>query len=225
MEEREEIMNLILGRKEEKEGNRMSTLQMALSVARYLACYKLGQAYTWIGFKFDRNMGKNEYETLWRPTNPKSDILAALYLYLNALEQIGVMFFQDERNKKLNGIKLVMQKYSSMKNDKGMKKKITAIKCLRHSLAHNFGLVSSGKEKYKYILLFDDDERNSIVELPDDSWKGTWTDKNDNTSTKIYVINLIKEIESIIEKVQSDSEITFAKDIEEIKSRFTIITE
>ena len=232
MEEQEEIMNLILGRK----GKRESTLKMALSVARFLCCYKKGQLYTMHSFLADRTKGNNgAYDIQFRPTTDEADLCAALLLYLVSLEQIGEMFIIDTPGKDNNGIVKTLRKYTSLSDDKKQ-----AIKGLRNALGHNFGLVAEadkwsrnefGAKDYKYNLVYNSDKNDTVIELPKEDFgnKGKpidWGDKSEETYTKIYPINLINLIEKeIIEKIQSDNNIKFAKDIEEIKSRFTIIAD
>ena len=232
MEEQEEIMNLILGRK----GKRESTLQMALRVARFLCCYKKGQLYTMHSFLADRNIGNNgAYDIQFRPTADEADLCAALLLYLVSLEQIGEMFIIDTPGKDNNGIVKTLRNYTSFNNDERQ-----AIKGLRNALGHNFGLVAEadnrsrnefGAKDYKYTLVYNSDKNDIVIELPKEDFgnKGKpvdWGDKSEETYTKIYPINLINLIEKeIIEKIQSVSDIKFAKNLEEIKSRFTIITE
>ena len=116
MEEQEEILDLILGRKEEKDGKRKSTLQMALSVARYLCCYKTGQNYTWTSFQGDRYEGDDPHNPVWRPTSVESDAFVALLIYLICLEQLGNLFTDiPKKGKKSNsdnhGIKRIIKKY------------------------------------------------------------------------------------------------------------------
>lgn len=231
MEEKEEILNLILDRK----GKRESTLQMALSVARFLCCYQKGQLYTMHSFLADRTKGNNgAHDIQFRPTTDEADLCAALLLYLVSLEQIGELLIIDTPGKDNNGIVKTLRNYTSLSNDK-----IQAIKGLRNALGHNFGLVAEadnrskndfGAKDYKYTLTYNSDKNNSIIELPKEDFGNKektidWGDKTEDTYT-IYPINLINLIEQeIIEKIQSDNNIKFAKDIEEIKSRFTIIAD
>ncbi len=236
MEEQEEILDLILGRKEEKDGKRKSTLQIALSVARYLSSYLPGQVYNTSGFiggRVEWDNGSPDSQS--RPTFEESDLFAALLLYLVSLEQVGELFIKDTPKKDNNGIVKTLRDYTSLSNDE-----IQAIKGLRNALGHNFGLVAEadnrsrnefGAKDYKYTLVYNSDKNDIVIELPKEDFgnKGRpidWSDKSEETYTKIYPINLINLIEKeIIEKIQSDSDIKLTKNIEEIKSRFTIITE
>ena len=70
------------------------------------------------------------------------------------------------------------------------------------------------------------DETN-VVQLAQKEWDGDYSDKSDKTSTTVYVfpfINLAEEIIAKARKETKDGRLDFAlKDIEEIKSRFTIL--
>ena len=233
MEEQEEMLNLILGRKEEKYGKRKSTLQMALSVARYLCCYNKGEDYSYSSFSKNRYIitEPTSEGVVSRPTYEEADVLVAILLYLIALEQIGELFIEPQsgNGNDPNGIAEALYKYSVLKDDENGSKadKIDAIKHLRHSLAHNFGLASDKQsQKYKYKLTFDN-ENKYIIKLSDKKWNGDCTVKSDETSTKIHPINLIKEIERIISAIQSDKEVEFLKnkDLDEVKTKYTIILE
>ncbi len=233
MEEQEEILNLILGRKEEKDGKRKSTLQMALSVARYLCCYNKGEDYSYSSFSKNRYIitEPTSEGVVSRPTYEEADVLVATLLYLIALEQIGELFVDHQSGSGYdpNGIAKALYKYSVLKDDQNGSKadKIDAIKHLRHSLAHNFGLASDKQsKKYKYILTFNN-ENKYIIKLPNNNWNGDYSDISDETSTKIHQINLIKEIERIISAIQSDKEVEFLKnkDLDEVKTKYTIILE
>ena len=219
MEEKEEILNLILGRKEEKDGKRKSTLQMALSVARYLCCYKTGQKYTWVSFQGDRNEGDDPHNPVWRPTSVESDAFVALLLYLICLEQLGNVFTDiPKKDKKSNsdnhGIYRILKKYSEIKDDD----KIESLIGLRNSLAHSFGLSGCNQSiSFIYELAFNDIDKEIFILGKDSS------DKSEDTSIIINFINLINEIENIIDKIQKDSTIELVKGIEETKTRYTII--
>ena len=231
MEEKKQLVDLILGRNECE--NRKSTLQMALEVARYLCGYKVDDYYSIASFNWGRNTSDDVYNPVVRPTSKQSDIFASLLLYLIALEQIGNMFIEPISANDTNGIAGSFYKYSVLKDDENGSKtdKIDAIKHLRHSLAHNLGLAIIDKSKkpekcYKYTLeLYSDD--TYIIKLPEIKWDGDWSEKSEKTSTKIHPFNLIKEIERIISAIQSDRNIVFVKDkdSEEIRTKYTIITE
>lgn len=188
---------------------------------------------SFLGDRTKGNNGANDIQ--FRPTTDEADLCAALLLYLVSLEQIGEMFIIDTPGKDNNGIVKTIRNYTSLSDDK-----IQAIKGLRNALGHNFGLVAEadnrsrnefGAKDYKYTLVYNSDKNDIVIELPKEDFgnKGktiNWSDKTEETYTIIYPINLINLIEQeIIEKIQSDNSIKFAKDIEEIKSRFTIITE
>lgn len=221
MEEQEEILDLILGRKEEKDGKRKSTLQMALSVARYLCCYKTGQKYTWTSFQGDRYEGDDPHNPVWRPTSVESDAFVALLIYLICLEQLGNLFTDIPKkgmksNSDNHGIKRIIKKYSEIKDDV----KIESIIGLRNSLAHSFGLSGCTQgTSFKYKLAFNDIDKEIFILEKDSS------DKSEDTSININFINLINEIENIIDKIQKDSTIELVKGIGETKTRYTIITD
>lgn len=237
MEEKDSLINLILG-KEECLG-RKSTLQMALSVARHLYRYYFNPSHAAsIYLSGSREGSEGTHDILFGPTTDEAELFAALLLYLVSLEQIGYMFVEDCTDKDNNGITKALRKYSLLKNKD---EEIQAIKNLRNALGHDFGLAAlSGKrakidynaKDYKFILEYNSDKKGIIVELPNKDWGDkkhdkNWNDRNEETSTIIYPINLINMIEKdIIEKIQSADTISFREglSIEEVKTRFTILS-
>lgn len=231
--EHEEIINLLSSTKSNVEG-RLSTLQMALNVARSLSRYNdshyVGDnEYSYQYFQCARCSKDDDPRGITFPTSiPESEIFVALLLYLISLEQLGEIFCKAEDGSDTNGIAKILYKHCCCLNER----QIDAIKNLRHSLAHNFGLVSVPiSEKYdsfKYTLVFDNYTKDKIVELPKKMWeRKAWDDKSEETSTKIYPINLIKLVECVIRRVLlgvTSSETQLNLDIDEIKTKYTILT-
>lgn len=231
-DEEKEILSLILGKNYE---NRKSTLQMALSVARLLCCYKSGKTYSYASFLGDRNtVNDNPYDIAWRSSSPEADIFTAMLLYLIGLEQLGTLLTKNDKKEspcnRKGGIYRILEEYylseCPEEDNEKRKNEIKAIVALRNALAHSFGLFGCSEgENHKFTLkLRSDNSSVSIIELPKKKWTGDFNDKNEETSTIIYPINLIKLIEEIISKIQlKDSRIIL--DIEETKTRYSIISD
>lgn len=222
-----EIAELILGISKPKD--RKSTLQLALESANFHLGIKDDDEHKDEGpniLSFDLrndNFNQSDDETYNIRCNDESELFTALFLYLNILEQIGLLFCKDTSEKN-NTIK-ALKKFDSQIN----REERTAIKNLRNSLAHNFGLVNynskTNKPTHKYTIDMGD-EREKVIELPTKEWDGNYADKSKETSCIIYIYPLMKHIHSIFKKAKAqylNNELSFAIDnIEEIKSRFTI---
>ena len=159
----------------------------------------------------------------------EADIFTALLQYFICLEQIGTLFFINNKKDKsdTNGIINAINMFSS---DCPPKKELEAFKNLRNSLGHAFGLVNvdmaKKKATHKYTLNFSD-ECDKIIKLPDkgNEWNGDYLDKKEKNSTIIYVFPLIRFIEKTIANVIEEynkGTLRFVY-MEEIKARYTII--
>jgi len=138
--------------------------------------------------------------------------------YLLILDMIGVIF--SEKKGVGERIEDVLKRFG----DNLSKKDIIAIYILRNTLAHNYGLADK-KSKIKFIL------SNSCVEMikhPIVDWDGDFSTKNDNsTSTTINPQKLIDKIEEIYEKVKKEvieGKLNSKLEDDELKARFTVIT-
>lgn len=219
--EEKELMQLILGLKTDP--HRKSTLQLALEVARRICNVGKDGKIREIDFNFRNNIVEDIMEE--RPpkiTSDEADIFTSLLIYLNCLEQIGILFC--ERNK-VNPIKKAINNFSS---ESLSSEKVNVLKNLRNSLAHNFGLVNvnpKNKPLNKFLLIFE--HNDEIVKLPNKKWNGEYTVKSEETSTVIYTYSVIELVEQIIAKLQNccvNEEVDFSIDIEEVKSRFTVLS-
>lgn len=220
-DERKKLLDLILGLREDP--YRKSTLQLALEKARHSCGIEEGVSANENTFGWRQNMtelaqclAERGIEKLPICTD-ETDLFTALFLYLNILEQLAHLFLGHHKN-----IKHVIEEFSNSSEGEMLQE-------LRHSLAHSFGLVNikptDDKPKTKFILSFE--ESNKVVSAPEQNWCGDYSDKSDNTSTRVYVFPFINLAEEIIAKAKKEAEdgiLDFElKDIEEIKSRFTIL--
>ena len=148
------------------------------------------------------------------------DAFSALSLYLIALDQLGHLFVKGKESVKVGEI-LKKAKISEFGNEDIRK----AIKQLRNSLCHNFGLANNRKPFYKFTLDFNDE--NKIIELPMKVWDGNWSDKMKETQTTVHIFPLCNAIEKAINSVITQYEQgeiqCVISDIEEVKSRFTVL--
>ena len=215
--ERKKLLELILGLR--KESNRKSTLQLALEKARHSCGVAEDGSIDDIafGFRQNREMILSAGLTDCLCTD-EADLFNALLLYLNILEQLGVLFCGNGK-----GIKEAINEFSCNKDGQILRK-------LRHALAHNFGLVNvdpnnNYKPTTKFILSFDETS-NEVVSKPERRWSGDYSNKSDETSTTVYVFPFIRMAEKIINNVKKlalDGEYELKLDQDEIESRFTIV--
>ena len=152
----------------------------------------------------------------------------ALINYLILLEQIGSIFIKKNGSKikETNGIFCALTYFSSLTDTD----KIEAIQALRNSLVHKFGLATEKKPHKmpprKFILSI---ARNSeIVEQPKSDWDGTFSDKSDETSTTIFIADLIILIETVYQNVIQENkngnvEMILKDGMSELESRYTFI--
>lgn len=211
------LVSQILGL--EYSSNRISTLQIALQSARFYCGYTGRKDYSEIDFANRQGfVDKTLCKCNTQMNSEIGDLFSAMLIYLNSLEQIGDLFCKGDDS----GIVNALKKYA--KNEL-CDDEISALKYLRHSFAHSFGLLNIGKHNYKYSLVFKDGKK--IVELPPKMWDGNTSDKSDSTTTKVYIFPFIRMVENIIEKCQQELRSNVMKcnfkDIEDVKARYTVI--
>ena len=224
---KQRILNLVLGLA--FDDHRKSTLQLALEQARHLIGYDKEKGVSAAGYESSKLsiIEKHGHVTaeIKEDNRPKDvidicDAFSALSLYLIALDQLGHLFVKGEESVKVSGI-LKKAKISEFRNEDIRK----AIKQLRNSLCHNFGLANCRKPFYKFTLDFY--EENKVIEMPMKGWNGEWSDKSEETQTTVYVFPLCNAIEKAIESVITQYEHgeiqCVINEIEEVKSRFTIL--
>lgn len=216
-------MRFILGF--DKENNRKSNYLIAVESARRLTGRNPldGTANSINDMRFNLlDIGKEDDQ----PTDEK--MMIGLTMYLILLDLIGCLFERKDKSVKCkNGVKRALTLFSKLEPQK-----IEAIKDLRNSLTHNFGLatetIKDKKEKenegHKFTLSFTNDD--PIIKLPTKEWNNKYEDKEDESSTVIGVYTLCNEIENIIKELMNtykSGNLKFKLLDEEIKSRFTII--
>ena len=223
-DEEKEIAELILGIK--KPTNRISTLQLALESAKFHLGIKDNEVPNLAAF----NMRHNYLEQIIDNTpiircSDESEIFTALFISLNILEQIGILFCPPTTNN--NNIDKALDKFTPDILPDERK----AIQNLRNSLAHNFGLVNyntrHNRPTLKYIINIGGDKSEKVVQLPRQTWDGNYANKSEETSCIVNVFPLMKLVHQIINGAithYNNDTLSFAiEDLEEIKARFTII--
>ena len=217
-----DLLEIIIGIKASK---RKSTLQLALQSARHYCGYEVGKPYDRAAFSFRQNRIEQINANINCSNSDEGDLFLSLFLYLNCLEQIGILFCPVVGSDK-NGIVRALSKFASrLLNEK----EIEALKCLRHSLAHSFGLVNvsqRGTPTHKYQLSLDD-SCSTIIRTEITPWDKDYSNKTEETSVIAYVFSIIRLVETIISEIRNDyakGTLTFMIDKEEeIKSRYTFI--
>ena len=153
-----------------------------------------------------------------------SNLFSGLINYLIFLEQVGSIF--KLKSAKKNGIHIALENFSNLN-----KKQILAVRALRNSLTHNYGLATENNPKnlenrHKFTL---SSERNDeIVKLPSTPWTGDFSNKSDCSNTIIFITNLEDLIENVYLKLKKEVsknnvEISLSNGLDELKARFTII--
>ena len=152
--------------------------------------------------------------------NQNLNHLVSAFLYLNCLNQIGSLFFNENGTGNNNPIVKVHNRYyqeefgtntGNEEIDKVNQDKLDAIRYLRNSLAHNFGLVDpKSNKKYKFILT---NNSTRVVTPPTIEWKDAYqeefrfilTDKHDTcTSYSIGVLALGQCIKTILSRIEQE---------------------
>ena len=217
--EKKEIAELILGIRIHE--SRKSTLQLALECGRFHLGIDNNSNINEHAFNLRHNLIEQiQDKIIVDKCSDQAEIFAALLLYLNAMEQIGTLFCHK------NGIENAIKTFGP---EKFSNQKINAIKNLRNSLAHNYGLVNfnpiTKKPTVKFTIYLDRNE--AIVELPKKNWDGSYKDKYEETQCVIYAFSLLdlmkQTYDGVINKYKEGSLLFAIDDLEEIKARFTII--
>ena len=216
-----DLLEIIIGIKASK---RKSTLQLALQSARHYCGYEVGKPYDRAAFSFRQNRIEQINANINCSNSDEGDLFLSLFLYLNCLEQIGILFCPLIGSDN-NGIVRALSRFASgLLNEK----EIEALKCLRHSLAHSFGLVNvsrRGTPTHKYQLSLDD-SCSTIIRTEITPWDKDYSNKTEDTSVIAYVFSIIRFVETIISKVKKEytkGALNFIISEEEVKSRYTII--
>lgn len=204
--------------------NRRSCLMMAIKCARHLTgrdikngdAAGMTQMSADILMRDDVSMNLLEYESLF----------VGIATYLIALETIGCAFQNvNKSSNESNAIKRALAMFSSLDT-----RQMDAIKDLRNTLAHNFGLATEARSKRKYnhkFTLSMSDESQDVI-LPEKEWDGNFDNKDEQYSTKIGVFSFCNLMESIISKVidcHSKGQLQLRIGENEAKARFTILTD
>lgn len=229
-QEKRHIVNLILGTKTDE--LRKSTLQLALKQARALICYngKASRQNLLFHYSLDSEGEEMLQSVFEADKNENMNVFTSLCLYLIVLDQLGHIF-GDRHCKKSNRTGIAISN-SQLYNVQEKDLKIKAIEGLRNSINHNFGLAcynpKSDIGEIKYTLCFNDDgDKQDPIVLAKEKWQGNWCDKRKETATYIYPFSLMNLIEKVLEKhitKYTNGEIDTLLCVEELKTRFTIIT-
>ena len=217
------MIKTILGLKRVK--NRRSCLLMAIRSARYLTGRDLitGKA---IGIcEMEYTILKNDDVTTLQLYN--EHFFSGLAMYLIAIDCIGCLFDNltiTPKTENNNSIIRALKSFSTLDDER-----IEAVKDLRNTLAHNFGLATESKggakkTKHKFTLSFSD--KAEAIKLPKKDWDGDFGNKKQSCSTIIGVSAFCNLAESIIANVYDSYEKGLLKlrvSEEQVKARFTVL--
>ena len=228
-EEKDRVLRQILGM--EPEIGRKSTLQLALNQARKLGGVIQGELVSRTQFLLrkvnEEHDAKEIANTLLSSYHDEEmDVLTSLSLYLIVLDQLGHIF--GKRSNDSNRVKDAID--AANVTSKMNEEELNAIRNLRNSINHNFGLANYNPSKgiglFKYTLCFEDDGNQKPVVEPIKKWDGAWSDKEEDTSVHVYPFSLINYIEDIVLSFinqYTKGIIQSPLSADELKTRFTIL--
>ncbi len=220
MKEKEIIKQFVLNK--EIEDGRESSLIKALEDSRRL--YKNKDLWEIIDALSNSNNPNTCEEKMIELTKRMETSFLSLIGYLILLDMIGKVFTKE------NHFISAIDAFGSPE----LKEHKYTVKALRNSLAHNYGLVNIpenpiyDENSLHKFTLFEGKNNDGKIFSKEKKWKReNWTDKNDNTSTIVYVQKLVDEIENLIQNLQEkarNEELSICLDgaIEELYARFTI---
>lgn len=218
------MIKTILGLKHDK--TRRSCLLMAIRSARYLTGREIitGKA---IGIcEMEYNVLNKDEVTTHQLYN--EHFFSGLAMYLIAIDCIGCLFDNKTTlSEEKNSIGRALTSFSSLD-----KVRIEAVKDMRNTLAHNFGLATENilpngnpkKCKHKFTLSFSDDAE--AIKMPTTEWDGDYNNKEETTSTIIGVAAFCELMESIIANVyecNKNGQLKLRISENEAKARFTVL--
>ena len=216
------MIKTILGLKHVK--NRRSCLLMAIRSARYLTGRNVVTGKALGICEMEYNVLKKDDVTMHQLYN--EHFFSGLAMYLIAIDCIGCLFENSTITSKIenNSIIRALKSFSSLDNER-----IEAVKDLRNTLAHNFGLATESKggakkTKHKFTLSFSD--KAEAIKLPKKDWDGDFGNKKQSCSTIIGVSAFCNLAESIIANVYDSYEKGLLKlrvSEEQVKARFTVL--
>lgn len=217
------MIKTILGLKHDK--TRRSCLLMAIRSARYLTGREIitGKAIGICEMEYNV-LNKDEVAThqLYN-----EHFFSGLAMYLIAIDCIGCLFDNltiTPKTENNNSIIRALKSFSTLDDER-----IEAVKDLRNTLAHNFGLATESKggakkTKHKFTLSFSD--KAEAIKLPKKDWDGDFGNKKQSCSTIIGVSAFCNLAESIIANVYDSYEKGLLKlrvSEEQVKARFTVL--
>lgn len=214
--ESKEIIEIILGRNIGK--NRKSCLKLVLDGARYNTGRNMetGEANNsqMRCNIFMRDIDSSQFED--------SIMLSGLIDYLILLDLIGSIFkVKNKIDEQKTEIGRALESFSSA--DPGT---IDAIHELRNTLAHRFALATEGKPKGRKFTVYYKDNEFPIVN--EKKWQGNYSDKSEDTSTKVYLPSLCDMIEEVVVRLNSKSDNNELElrmtDHDKILSMFTVLS-
>jgi hypothetical protein len=153
---------------------------------------------------------------------------SGLISYLIFLEQIGSALNLKDTQGDRDGIINAITNFSSRPIEI---EKAQAIKSLRNSLVHRFGLATERKPKfgkpYRFTLnLLSENEDIIILPSHGNEWDGEFSRSSSNNSvTEVYLINLIELIEGIYQRILVENgqfRVTLRIGQDELMARYTI---
>lgn len=150
--------------------------------------------------------------------------------YLIFLEQIGSIFKpknQDNLPPGYNGIARALIYFSDFSQSDG---RIQALRALRNSLTHKFGLATEANPQMRppHKFIFNMEQNKKVIVLPLQPWNGDFSDRSEDSSTTIFLINLVELVEDIYQKVlnelrDNNLEPKHGLEIGELMARYTIV--
>jgi hypothetical protein len=196
-----------------KEEKRISNLIIALRNARAICGRNLDNGFIEAG-----RTSISISEEILRNNTYYSTLLLAVTFYLIILDLIGCVFSIKSTTKQKNkeGVVHALQQFTTLEEQD-----IDAIKSLRNSLAHNFGLAN---ESHIFSLSSINED---LITHPRERWYGKVT-KQEKYYTKINEVKVCQLVEDVFSSVVNEfkkDNLVLKKGLNEVdvKARFTLI--
>ena len=193
---------------------RYSTLALLLRGGRRLSGYNIKTGiYKQLEF-YDENFLDQTFHSFQ---------FTGLINYLIFLEQIGSLFQPKKSDKnpsdKTNGINCALSYFSVLDDQK-----IAAIRALRNSLTHKFGLATQDKADKSFKFSLSTERNSDIIHLGE--WAGDFSDKNEKSLTTVFIFDFIDLVEMIYKDINQGwaaQTIDCMTPLNEINARYTMV--
>jgi hypothetical protein len=177
----------------------------------------------------DVETGKVSFKTN-APLMP--DNWAGTIVYLIILELIGTCFKpKHSPNSTDNAIYCALRYFSSLSDNEAR-----AIESLRHSFAHNYGLINIQRNKKTQNIIANRthhfqltaDPNGKVITERQEFWNGDFKSRKNKNTTKINIWLLGDLVEDVfknlvLENAKGNIDLVLSKGLDELKAKYTVI--